>query len=356
MIMTMNNKVLLGLSGGVDSTAAALLLKRKGFRVFAIFLDVLGNQKKEIQAAEEVANQLDIPFIYKDVSIEFEDKVIKYFCQAYVNGTTPNPCIQCNPTIKFKVLRETADQMGIDWVATGHYATVFYDISDNNYYIKKAVSIRKDQSYVLYRLNQDVLSHLLLPLGTIKSKEEVRDLVRSIGIKNAETKDSQEICFIKDNNYVKYIKNRGYKELTGDFLDLKGNRIGTHKGLIHYTIGQRKNLGQTFGKPQYVVRMDPFNNTVTLGDHPDLFDTVIYAKDLFFTAYSNNDYLPKEYNNIIVQAKIRYSAQAKDARLIQEKKGVLKIVFQEPQRAATPGQSVVFYDGDKLLGGGIIQS
>ncbi|MDD2216290.1 MAG: tRNA 2-thiouridine(34) synthase MnmA [Eubacteriales bacterium] len=355
--MITNNQVLLGLSGGVDSTAAALLLKEKGYKVTGLFLDVMGNRGSDVNAAESVAGQLCIDFLYKDVSQQFNEDVIQYFCRAYVEGITPNPCVQCNPLVKFNVLTKTADELGIHWIATGHYARIFNNSNEDPYFIYKARSFEKDQSYMLYRLNQDVLSRLLLPLGELNSKEEVRELVKERGISNAETKDSQEICFIKNHNYTDYIINKGYENKPGDFLNMDGKVIGRHKGIIHYTIGQRKNLGQTFGKPKYVVQINPRDNTVTLGDYGDLFRTTVYATEPFFTAFPHvSGVLPNKYKERALQAKIRYAAPAAEARVYQEVEKTLQIQFREPQRAVTPGQSIVFYDGEKLIGGAIIQA
>ena len=355
--MITNNQVLLGLSGGVDSTAAALLLKEKGYKVTGLFLDVIGNRGSDVNAAEAVAEQLCIDFLYKDVSQQFNEDVIQYFCRAYVEGITPNPCVQCNPLVKFNVLTKTADELGIHWIATGHYARIFNNSNEEPYFIYKARSFEKDQSYMLYRLDQDVLSRLLLPLGELKSKEEVRELVKEKGIPNSETKDSQEICFIKNHDYTDYIINKGYENKPGDFLNKDGKVIGRHKGIIHYTIGQRKNLGQTFGKPKYVVQISPRDNTVTLGDYEDLFKITVYATESFFTAFPHvSDVLPNMYRERALQAKIRYAAPVAEARVYQEVEKTLQIHFREPQRAVTPGQSIVFYDGEKLIGGAIIQA
>lgn len=355
--MTTKNKVVLGLSGGVDSTAAALLLQEKGYLVTGLFFDVLGNQETETEIAKNTANQLGIDFIYKDVSEEFEDKIIQYFCEAYANGSTPNPCVRCNPMVKFKVLMATADAIGAHHIATGHYAKVIYDEPEKKYYIEKGNCSPKDQSYMLYRLNQDMLSRLLLPLGSMASKDHVRELVKGKGISNAHAKDSQEICFVKGEDYVDFISKKGYGNVHGTFVNKVGNVIGQHKGLIHYTIGQRKGLGKTFGKPTFVIGINPADNTVMLGDNTDLFKTVIYGMDPFFTASSeNNRIMPPAYGGIKLQAKIRYAAPPADAVLQQGKGGILRVEFQKPQRAAAAGQSVVFYQENRLLGGAVIQA
>lgn len=353
-MMTKNNKVVLGLSGGVDSTAATLLLKEKGYIVTGLFFDVLGDQKSEIEKAKKAAEQMGIDFIYKDVSKEFNDIIIEYFCKSYIKGATPNPCIRCNPLIKFKILSDTADHIGAQYISTGHYANVVYDNQVNKHFIHRSKYLPKDQSYMLYRLKQDVLSRLLLPLGNMASKDMVRDLVGNEGISSAHAKDSQEICFVKDNDYVNIIRKSGYDSVPGDFLDTEGNIIGQHKGLIHYTIGQRKGLGMTFGKPRFVTYIDPANNTVTLGDNDDLFHTEVFSKDAIFTL-DGSGIVPSIYCDIPIQAKLRYAASPAEAILLQEEDGV-RVQFTKPQRAPTPGQSIVFYQDSRVIGGAIIQS
>ncbi|NLY70206.1 MAG: tRNA 2-thiouridine(34) synthase MnmA, partial [Clostridiales bacterium] len=267
---------------------------------------------------------------------------------------TPNPCVRCNPLIKFKVLLETANTINAYYISTGHYANVVYDERFDKYFIHKGNNLKKDQSYMLYRLKQDVLSRLLLPLGTIESKDRVREYVKQQDVSSADAEESQEICFVKDDNYIRIIEEAGYKSSPGDFIDLEGNVIGRHKGIIHYTIGQRKGLGQAFGKPMFVVKIDPINNTVTLGDNKDLFRKQVYAEDVIFTLNDSNT-LPKEYKNVKIQAKVRYTSQPADAYLNQENGGI-RVEFIEAQRAPTPGQSVVFYQDDRVVGGGIIRS
>lgn len=363
-VLNKNKKVLLGLSGGVDSTAATLLLKNQGYEVIGMFFDALGNQTDAINRAEKTAKELGIEFIHRDVSKEFSSLVIDYFCNAYLCGETPNPCVMCNPTIKFKTMLEEANRIGADFLATGHYAQVFFDEKLQRYFIKKAENERKDQSYMLYRLGQDVLSRLLLPLGTICDKELTRDLVREKGIHNADTKDSQEICFIKDDNYIDYIKNRqietGNEKAAmqkGNFIDKDGNKLGEHQGIVHYTIGQRKGLGITFGKPVFVTNIDKGKNTVTLGSNEDLFTHDVLSENNIFTI-SFLDYkdMPKEYEGKKITAKIRYAAKPAEATLHREKDGRVLTHFVEAQRAITPGQSIVFYDGEIVIGGGIICS
>ena len=368
-IRSENKKVLLGLSGGVDSTAAALILREKGFAVTGLFFDVLGDQEAEREAAAQTAAELGIPFLCKNVSGQFQEQVISYFCDSYLRGETPNPCVVCNPTLKFRVLADTADEIGAAYIATGHYARVLQDAetgiktetnsktgtgTDGRYWICRAES-RKDQSYMLYRLPQQVLRRLLLPLGEAADKETVRDFVRGHSIGNFDKKDSQEICFIKEGNYADYIKNRGGKSPAGDFVDMQGRVLGRHGGLLSYTVGQRKGLGITFGKPMFVIRLDAAKNQVVLGDDKDLFNRTVYLENTFLSCYDDGKgALPEEWEGLAVTAKIRYGAQLASARLESCGADRLRLLFDQPQRAAAAGQSAVFYSGDRLLGGGFI--
>ena len=344
------NKILLGLSGGVDSTAAVLLLKEKGFEVVGYYFDVLGNNEEGVKRAQEVADQLGIEFIAEDVKNEFDRKVISNFCSEYSKGRTPNPCVVCNPNVKFKKLVENANKVGAYYIATGHYARVIQDEQTRVFHVAKGVNERKDQSYMLYRLGQDVLSRLILPLGEFDDKEKTRGIVRNQGIDNADAKDSQEICFVDDDtNYEAFLEERGYKSAPGKFVDKDGKVLGDHKGISSYTIGQRKGLGIALGKPAFVTEINSEKNTVTLGDNADLFKVRVISTDNVIT--DKNLDLTKPVN---VQGKIRYAAKPANCTIIMIGKDLLEAIFEEPQRAATPGQSVVFYDGDLVVGGGFI--
>ena len=347
--MKNKNKVLLGLSGGVDSTTAALLLKEKGLEVTGYYFDVLGNNEKGKIEAQEVADQLGIELICEDVSSEFSELIIGNFCSEYVKGRTPNPCVICNPWIKFKKLIEWADKIGAYYIATGHYARISHDESDDKFYVRRAANEKKDQSYMLYRLGQEVLSRLIFPLGEFYDKDEIRDIARGKQLQNAEKKDSQEICFIDPtDNYVEYIKRAGLVSKPGKFIDKDGKVLGEHKGIVNYTIGQRKGLGIALGKPAFVTKINCKKNTITLGDNADLFDTEVYSKSFSFTAYE-----PKFYDGRKVLAKVRYAAPLAEA-VLEVKDDLIIAHFTDAQRAAAPGQSMVFYDGDRVIGGGFI--
>jgi tRNA-uridine 2-sulfurtransferase len=345
-----NNKVILGLSGGVDSTTAALLLKEKGLDVIGLYFDVTTGNQKGREAAQRVADSLEIPFIYKNIHDAFEDVVVDNFCSEYACGRTPNPCILCNPMIKFKLLLNEAIAEGADHIATGHYARVI------NGSLHIARNVKKDQSYMLYRLTSEVLERLILPLGEVESKEMVREYARAHEMENADKKDSQEICFIpdEDGGYLNFLIQRGIDLKEGNFVDRNNNIIGHHKGLAHYTVGQRKGLGITFGKPTFVLSLNPKDNTVTLGDNEDLMQTIVTSTNHVFLGENTNQ-VPASYIGVPLTAKIRYAAQPAEAIIESMDHDVVKTRFLQPQRAVTPGQSIVFYEGDKLVGGGYIK-
>ncbi len=347
------NKVILGLSGGVDSTVAALLLQEQGFEVTGLYFDVTEGNEEGKAAAAKAAEQIGIPFVYKNVNELFENTVIENFCSEYLAGRTPNPCVYCNPNVKFKVLIEEADRIGAFYIATGHYAKTGEN-PDLGWTVKCAENIRKDQSYMLYRLPAETIERLILPLENMEEKEHVREIAREKLLFNADSKDSQEICFIDDEvGYAAYIFDRGFSVKPGNFIDKEGNVLGEHKGVIHYTIGQRKGLGITFGKPVYVTKLDPENNTVTLGDHEDLFSHEVICRDCFFPT-TGSGRMPDFLSGKRLTGKIRYAAKPAECMIEQIKDGRIKAVFTEKQRAATPGQSVVFYYEDCAVGGGYI--
>jgi len=351
---TSKQRVTVGLSGGVDSTAAALLLKEKGYEVIGVYIDVTGEDSKGRGEALKVAEKLGIALSFADVSKEFSKVVIADFGGEYMKGRTPNPCVICNPLIKFKSLLNAAEEHGASFIATGHYANVIYDESEGCYFIKKAGNEKKDQSYMLYRLGRDALSRLILPLGRFKTKDEVRGYVGENCIGNADARDSQEICFLPDGvNYVDYLKSLNYSTGEGEFVDSDYKVIGRHKGIVNYTVGQRKNLGMSFGRPMFVVKIDSEKNRVVLGNSEELFSREVISKHNFFTKSGSGE-MPEEYDRIIVAAKARYASDVSEAVIKRIDSDTVKTVFKKPQRAVTPGQSIVFYDGDKVIGGGII--
>lgn len=343
------NRVLLGLSGGVDSTAAALLLQEKGYSVSGYYFDVTGNNTEGRREAEALAGQLGIELICEDVSQEFSAKIIDDFCRAYCSGRTPNPCVICNPLVKFAKLLETAERTGAYYIATGHYSRLTRDEKSGLYYITRAANLKKDQSYMLYRLGQEALSRLLLPLGDFKSKDDIRMLVGQKGLPNAEKKDSQEICFLAEGqDHAGFIRARGYASPAGSFVDKNGDVLGRHEGLINYTVGQRKGLGIALGAPVYVTALNSEKNEVVLGQNEDLFTKKVLCKDYCFTCSK-----PQALEGRRVTAKIRYLAQPAAGTLHFD--GELAYVsFDEAQRAPAPGQSLVIYEGDRVLGGGFI--
>ena len=348
--------VLLGFSGGADSTAAVLLLRKQGYTVTGLNFNTLpanDNFLKEKDFISAVAAQLSMPLLFKDVSSAFDNKVISAFCNDYKSGRTPNPCIMCNPLIKFNVLEKTADELGIENIATGHYARVFNSTEDFSF-VRRARSEKKDQSYMLYRLSSRVLKRVIFPLGEMESKESTRELLRSKDMMNAETKDSQDICFVKEGSYKDFLTNRMIDSPFGNFIDKDHNILGIHHGLINYTIGQRKGLEKTFGKPMYVVKMNQDENTVTLGEESELYKTDVYFDHAFYTQFEDCGTVPAAYENLEVYAKLRYTAKPSKATLLQDSESRPFLRFLEPQRAPTPGQSAVFYREDVIIGGGII--
>ncbi|HHW30785.1 MAG TPA: tRNA 2-thiouridine(34) synthase MnmA [Clostridiaceae bacterium] len=353
-------KVMVAMSGGVDSSVAAALLLEQGYEVIGVTMQIwqdsgMANRIEggccslsAVDDARRVANKLGIPYYVLNMKDIFADKVINYFIDEYFQGRTPNPCISCNRYVKFDALLRKAVAMGMDKVATGHYARIKYDSGRGRYLLKKSVTEKKDQSYALYNLTQYQLERILTPVGDY-TKEEIRKIAENIGISVAHKPDSQEICFVEDNNYGRFISEScPGKVKPGNFVDKDGNVLGRHKGIIYYTIGQRKGLGITFGKPMYVIDIDAEKNEVVLGDETQVFSDSLVANDLNFISIEKLD---KEMK---VTAKTRYTAKEADATIFPMENGEVKVVFDSPQRAITPGQSVVFYDGDIVVGGGTI--
>lgn len=357
----MNNKVMIGMSGGVDSSVAAALLKKEGYDVTGVTMKIWPEQTCGVQPdggccslsavedARRVAFKLGIPYYVLNFQDIFKDKVIDYFVDQYIKGRTPNPCIACNRYVKFESLLNKAVSMGIDRIATGHYARIEKDPLSGRFLLKKSVSDRKDQTYALYNMTQYQLERTLMPVGNYE-KDTIRKIAAEMGFDVANKPDSQEICFVPDNDYGNFIaSNINQAVIPGKFTDTKGNVLGEHKGIIYYTVGQRKGLGKSFGKPMYVVRLDMENNTVVLGEAGEEYSSGLTAVDLNWIAIENLT------GQMEVKAKIRYSAKEAEAVITPLGESRVRVDFKNKQRAVTPGQSVVFYDGDIVIGGGVIE-
>lgn len=342
-------KVIIGLSGGVDSSVAALLLKQNGYEVIGVTMQLCNDSLDAITDAKKVAEKLDIPFHCLDLREDFKKYVIDYFAKEYMNGRTPNPCIECNKHLKFGLmLTKSRELFDADYIATGHYAKIEYNEENGRYYICESDASGKDQTYVLYNLTQEQLRHTLMPLGKY-TKEQIREIAKEYGFLNANKKDSQEICFVKDNDYAGFIEREyNYKPIKGEFIDTDANVYGLHKGIIHYTVGQRRGLGLSLKAPLYVKKLDATTNRVILCPQHELYQDYLICKNVNMITIENLDY------PITVTVKIRYSAPKVKATLIPLDSGDIKVVFDAPQKAITPGQAVVFYNDNIVIGGGII--
>ncbi len=345
----MNEQILIAMSGGVDSSVAAFLMKEQGFRCIGatmrLFCDAPAPEQ-EAADARAIAKRLAIPFSLLDFSEEFRREVMERFVCTYEQGGTPNPCIACNRYLKFGALLEAAEKLGCKAIATGHYARIVAE--GGRFLLKKALNPEKDQSYVLYSLTQRQLARAYFPLGGLR-KEEVRAIAQAQGFVNAHKKESQDICFVPDGDYAAFIRrftNKTYPK--GEFVDKNGAVLGTHKGIIHYTIGQRKGLGLSLGTPHYVCQKDAKNNRVVLGKNEDLFSRTLLAKDANWIVW---DTPPAKFR---AKARIRYQQTEQPATVFTEGASCFRLEFDEPQRAAAAGQSVVLYDEDTVVGGGII--
>ena len=355
-------KVVVGMSGGVDSSVAAYLLKEQGYEVIGVTMQIWQQEKPEdisesggccglsaVEDARRVADVLEIPYYVMNFRKEFDERVIRYFADEYLAGRTPNPCIACNRYVKWESLLKRSLDIGADYIATGHYAQIDC-LPNGRYALKKSVTAAKDQTYALYNLTQHQLSHTLMPVGQY-SKDEIREIAAEIGIPVANKPDSQEICFIPDHDYAKFIRENSDATLPkGNFVDMEGNVLGQHEGITHYTVGQRKGLNLSMGRPVFVVEIRPETNEVVIGDSQDVFSDRLVCDRLNWMAIDGLHGEPMK-----VMAKIRYSHKGAPCVIEEIGPDLVEVRFEEPQRAITPGQAVVFYDGDYVVGGGVIR-
>lgn len=351
-------KALIAMSGGVDSSVAAYLCVRDGYDCIGATMKLYHNEDiniseensccslDDIEDARSVANRLGMPFHVFNFSADFKEAVIDRFIAAYEKGSTPNPCIDCNRYIKFERLFKEMRERDFDYIVTGHYARIEFD--GERYLLKKALDESKDQSYVLFSLTQEQLSHTLFPLGNY-TKEETRNIAQANDFINARKHDSQDICFVPDGDYAAFIeKQTGKTYPDGDFINKSGQKLGTHRGIIRYTIGQRKGLGLALPAPMYVCEKDIVNNKVVLCSNEELFASELQAVNFNWIAF---DIPPKTFK---ANARIRYNQKEQPATITVNDNGSVTIIFDEPQRAISKGQAVVLYDGDTVIGGGTI--
>ncbi len=342
-------KALIGMSGGVDSSVAAWVMQSQGYSCTGCTMSLYEAEGSTgARDAEAVARRLGIPFLVLDRQGEFKDRVIEHFLSCYLKGLTPNPCIRCNAALKFGAMLDAALEMGQDYIVTGHYARIRFNESSGRYMLYKAQDQNKDQTYFLACLNQRQLAHAKFPLGEL-TKEQVRQIAEDQGFLNARKKDSQDICFVPDGDYYAFLRSYTGREFPeGDYLDLRGKVVGRHKGAAAYTLGQRKGLGIALGEPAYVCGKDMEANTVTLGPNEALFSEGLIAGDWNWFPF------PALTAPMEVTAKIRHSRNEAPATVIPREDGTAEVRFAEAQRAITPGQAVVLYQGDLVVGGGTI--
>ena len=354
----MKKKILAAMSGGVDSSAAAILLQEQDYEVVGATIKMFGNKdvgikepdapKQDVEDAKAVAEKLGIEHHVLDFSSCFKKCVINHFVNEYKCGRTPNPCVDCNKHIKFGKLFEVARELGCEYLATGHYARIEYSTEKDRWLLARGDDASKDQSYMLFNMTQDQLAHTVLPLAEL-TKAEIRSKADEAGLAVAHKSDSQDICFVPDGDYAAVIARLGVKSKQGNFVHMNGTVLGKHKGQLHYTIGQRKGLGVSYEYPLYVISKDMATNTVVLGPNDALFSKELWASAVNFIT------VDKLTEPMRVTAKARYRMKDVPATIEPAEDGLVHVIFDEPQRAITPGQAVVFYDGQYVVGGGIIE-
>lgn len=340
----------MGISGGVDSSVSAILLQEQGYDVIGITME-LQEEKEQIKDAKKVCEQLKIPHYVVDYKKEFEKYVIKDFCKNYANCKTPNPCIECNKYFKFGAMWEMAKKLGADFIATGHYAKTEYSSKYKQLVLKKSDSVFKDQSYMLWSIKKDIIPKIIFPLGKYTSKEKIRKIAQEYNLLIADKPDSQDICFIPNGDYKTFLERyANFKNKRGNIVTRNGNVLGLHNGLYKYTIGQRKGLGVSYEVPLYVIDFNEEKNELIVGEENELYKNEIEVTDLNWLIENE----PEDLTKIFV--KTRYKANFAMATIKKMENNKLKVIFDEPQKALTPGQSAVFYDGEIVLGGGKIMN
>lgn len=361
MRLRVKKKVVVGMSGGVDSSVAAYLLKQQGYEVIGVTMQIWQDEERQVQEdnggccglsavedARRVAQKLDIPYYVMNFKQEFKCHVMDYFVEEYLAGRTPNPCIACNRHVKWEALLKRSLEIGADYIATGHYARIAR-LPNGRYAIQNSVTAKKDQTYALYNLTQEQLAHTLMPVGAYH-KEQIRELAEEAGLNVAHKPDSQEICFIPDHDYAAFIEREagGHLPAPGFFVTAEGTVLGKHKGITHYTVGQRKGLQLSMGHPVFVTEIRPQTNEVVIGEAEDVFGDTLYCRDVNYMGMPD---LPTPRH---VLAKIRYAHAGEMCTIEKAGEDLIKCTFDRPVRAITPGQAVVFYEDGYVLGGGSI--